>query len=179
MRYLSPLIHLPAVPEHEQLQQEQQPVIEAELIRAQPTDVSQEDAHVLSTSTGVVPAAAAASSKDDWKVVVAMSSMLCMICSVDRAAMSVAMGPMGDIFAWSDTTKGAISASFFLGYTLTNLAGGPALPLIRLSNSIGSSIQSDPATAYDYPNAIGGFYGRYTTPLCSSVCRLSKLPWCK
>lgn len=130
--YISPLIRLIAVPEHEQLQ-EQQPVIEAELIRPQPTDVIQEDAHVVSAATGVAPAAAAASRKDDWKIVVAMSSMLCMICSVDRAAMSVAMGPMGDIFAWSDTTKGAISASFFLGYTLTNLAGGPALQLSTLS----------------------------------------------
>lgn len=94
----------------------QQPVIEEELILPQPTD-----ALIAAVPQGVPEAAA---SQDDWKTVVAMSAMLCMICSVDRAAMSVAMGPMGDLFSWNDSTKGVISASFFLGYTFTNLAGG-------------------------------------------------------
>jgi hypothetical protein len=93
----------------------QQPVIEEELILPQPTD-----ALIAAVPQGVPEAAA---SQDDWKTVVAMSAMLCMICSVDRAAMSVAMGPMGDLFSWNDSTKGVISASFFLGYTFTNLAG--------------------------------------------------------
>ena len=37
--------------------------------------------------------------------------------------MSVALTPMGDEFGWSDSVKGTISSSFFVGYTLTNLIG--------------------------------------------------------
>ena len=46
------------------------------------------------------------------------------ICSIDRAAMSVAVLPMSSQFGWDDGTKGAVSAAFFAGYMVTNLFGG-------------------------------------------------------
>lgn len=59
-----------------------------------------------------------------WQTVVALSALVAVICSVDRAAMSVALGPMGEHFQWTDTVKGQVSSSFFLGYTVTNFVGG-------------------------------------------------------
>jgi len=103
-------------------------VIEPELIQ-QAQVVQPVEPEVLSpvASSIAVPATLPqGNTADDWKTVVALSAAIAMICSVDRAAMSVALGPMGDIFSWTDTTKGAISSSFFLGYTLTNLIGGYA-----------------------------------------------------
>jgi len=38
------------------------------------------------------------------------------ICSIDRAAMSVAILPMSEQFQWDDSIKGVVSASFFAGY---------------------------------------------------------------
>jgi len=34
-----------------------------------------------------------------WEVVVGLSALVALICSVDRAAMSVALGPMGELRA--------------------------------------------------------------------------------
>jgi ACS family sodium-dependent inorganic phosphate cotransporter len=94
-------------------------VIEPELIPEQPPVLVEAE---------VVPAEAEAEQESDanWKAVVGLSALLAMICSVDRAAMSVALGPMGEQFMWSDSVKGTISSSFFVGYTLTNFMGGYA-----------------------------------------------------
>lgn len=46
-----------------------------------------------------------------------------LICSIDRASISVAIVPMAEQYGWSDSAKGAISSSFFAGYTITNLIG--------------------------------------------------------
>ena len=59
----------------------------------------------------------------DYKVVVALCAAVSLICSIDRASISVAIVPMGEEFGWSDSTKGAISSAFFAGYTITNLIG--------------------------------------------------------
>ena len=42
----------------------------------------------------VLPAQEQGEEAGDWKAVVGLSALLAMICSVDRAAMSVALGPM-------------------------------------------------------------------------------------
>ena len=55
---------------------------------------------------------------------IGLTSAVSFICSIDRAAMSVALVPMSATFDWDDQTKGAISAAFFGGYMLTNLCGG-------------------------------------------------------
>lgn len=50
----------------------------------------------------VVPADDEGELAADWKMVVGLSALLAMICSVDRAAMSVALGPMVRLcHAWS------------------------------------------------------------------------------
>lgn len=59
----------------------------------------------------------------DYKVVVALCAAVSLICSIDRASISVAIVPMAEQYGWSDSVKGAISSSFFLGYTITNLIG--------------------------------------------------------
>ncbi len=46
---------------------------------------------------------------NDWYAAVGLSAIAALICSVDRAAISVAILPMSDQFGWDDTTKGAIN----------------------------------------------------------------------
>ena len=59
----------------------------------------------------------------NYKVVVGLCAAVSLICSIDRASISVAIVPMAEQYGWSDSAKGAISSSFFLGYTITNLIG--------------------------------------------------------
>ena len=91
-------------------------VIEAELIPERPALAPEAKEETKQSSDQAA----------NWQAVVGLSALLAMICSVDRAAMSVALGPMGDEFLWSDTVKGTISSSFFIGYTLTNFVGETA-----------------------------------------------------
>ena len=82
----------------------------------------------------------------DYKVVVGLCAAVSLICSIDRASISVAIVPMAEQFGWSDSVKGAISSSFFIGYTITNLIGklctemqvlaGALLPLPVLANKL-------------------------------------------
>lgn len=44
-----------------------------------------------------------------WYYAVGLSAIAALICSVDRAAISVAILPMSDEYGWSDSTKGAIN----------------------------------------------------------------------
>lgn len=55
---------------------------------------------------------------------VLLTSAVTFICSIDRAAMSVAILPMSEAFKWDDGVKGAVSAAFFAGYMITNVCGG-------------------------------------------------------
>jgi hypothetical protein len=60
----------------------------------------------------------------DALVLVLLATAVSFICSIDRAAMSVAILPMSDQFAWDDSVKGSVSSAFFAGYMVTNLCGG-------------------------------------------------------
>lgn len=51
-----------------------------------------------------------------WQQLVALSGLVAVICSVDRASISVAILPMSAEFLWDDSTKGLISSAFFVGY---------------------------------------------------------------
>ena len=42
-----------------------------------------------------LPAETEAATPTSWQLVVGLSALVALICSVDRAAMSVALGPMG------------------------------------------------------------------------------------
>jgi hypothetical protein len=44
-----------------------------------------------------------------WITVVGLSALVALICSVDRAAISVAILPMSEEYGWTDSTKGAIN----------------------------------------------------------------------
>lgn len=55
---------------------------------------------------------------------VGLSTAVAFICSIDRAAMSVAILPMSETFNWDNSVKGSISAAFFVGYMVTNVCGG-------------------------------------------------------
>lgn len=60
----------------------------------------------------------------DALVLVLLATAVSFICSIDRAAMSVAILPMSDAFGWDDSVKGSVSSAFFAGYMVTNLCGG-------------------------------------------------------
>ncbi|KAI8110115.1 hypothetical protein M9435_001794 [Picochlorum sp. BPE23] len=57
-------------------------------------------------------------------ILVGMITAVSFVCSVDRAAMSVAILPMSAEFGWDSSVKGAVSSSFFAGYMITNIFGG-------------------------------------------------------
>jgi ACS family sodium-dependent inorganic phosphate cotransporter len=46
------------------------------------------------------------------------------ICYIDRINISVAIIPMAEQFGWSDTQRGVVLSSFFVGYLITQVAGG-------------------------------------------------------
>jgi hypothetical protein len=64
-----------------------------------------------STSSDAAPGLASSKPQSDtgWYYAVGLSAIAALICSVDRAAISVAILPMSDEYGWSDSTKGAIN----------------------------------------------------------------------
>lgn len=46
------------------------------------------------------------------------------ICYIDRVNISVAIIPMAAQFGWSDTERGIVLSSFFVGYLITQILGG-------------------------------------------------------
>ncbi len=56
------------------------------------------------------------------------------ICYIDRVNISVAIIPMQDAFGWSDTTKGFVLSSFFIGYMVLQAPSG------WLANRVGGKI---------------------------------------
>ena len=56
------------------------------------------------------------------------------ICYIDRVNISVAIIPMQEAFGWSDTTKGLVLSSFFVGYMILQAPSG------WLANRIGGKL---------------------------------------
>jgi ACS family sodium-dependent inorganic phosphate cotransporter len=46
------------------------------------------------------------------------------VCYIDRVNISVAIIPMAEQFGWSGTQRGLVLSSFFIGYLVTQVAGG-------------------------------------------------------
>jgi ACS family sodium-dependent inorganic phosphate cotransporter len=46
------------------------------------------------------------------------------ICYIDRVNISVAIIPMAEQFGWTDTQRGLVLSSFFVGYLITQVLGG-------------------------------------------------------
>ncbi|CAN0287366.1 unnamed protein product [Ectocarpus fasciculatus] len=49
-------------------------------------------------------------------VIMGLCFLVAVVCALDRVAMSVAIVPMGNVYDYSDTTKGLISSVFSWGY---------------------------------------------------------------
>ena len=142
----------------QQLQYRNKQAAEAQIIALPSPEVEVLERAVRGDRSGA--AAEEEATPTRWELVVGLSALVALICSVDRAAMSVALGPMGEHrshvrppgnclpahagggidpapvldcepatccagehFQWSDTVKGQVSSSFFLGYTVTNFVG--------------------------------------------------------
>ena len=56
--------------------------------------------------------------------VVLLAAIAVFICYMDRVIMSVAIIPMAADFDWSPEQQGRVLSSFFVGYLLTQVAGG-------------------------------------------------------
>lgn len=57
-------------------------------------------------------------------ILVGLAVLAAFICYIDRVNISVAIIPMQEAFGWSDTTKGFVLSSFFIGYTLFQVPSG-------------------------------------------------------
>ena len=55
---------------------------------------------------------------------VGLAAVAVFICYMDRVIIAVAIIPMASDFGWSAEEQGRVLASFFVGYLLTQLAGG-------------------------------------------------------
>lgn len=66
--------------------------------------------------------------------VVGMCFLAAFVCYIDRVNISVAALAMQDEFGWSETTKGFVLSSFFIGYLLTQGVAG------WLANRYGSKL---------------------------------------
>jgi len=56
--------------------------------------------------------------------VVLLCFLATFICYIDRVNISVAIIPMAEQFGWSDTQRGLVLSSFFVGYLVTQVLGG-------------------------------------------------------
>lgn len=67
------------------------------------------------------------SGQASWKrrhTVVMLCFLATFICYIDRVNISVAIIPMAEQFGWSDSQRGIVLSSFFIGYIVTQVLGG-------------------------------------------------------
>lgn len=67
-------------------------------------------------------------------ILVALCFAATFICYIDRVNISVAIIPMAEEFGWTDTTKGIVLSSFFIGYMAAMIPSG------WLANRIGGRL---------------------------------------
>ena len=56
--------------------------------------------------------------------IVLLCALATFICYIDRVNISVAIIPMAEEFGWDRETQGRVLSFFFVGYLLTQVAGG-------------------------------------------------------
>jgi ACS family sodium-dependent inorganic phosphate cotransporter len=66
--------------------------------------------------------------------IIGLCFLASVICYLDRVNISVAVIPMQEQFGWSDSLKGLVLSSFFLGYMIMQIPGG------WLANRVGGVI---------------------------------------
>src|SRR5690606_14500164 len=65
---------------------------------------------------------------------IALCFCACLICYIDRVAISVAVLAMQETYGWSETIKGMVLSAFFVGYLLFQVPSG------YLANRLGGRI---------------------------------------
>ena len=80
----------------------------------------------VGSSAGVTPVPATAIRRGwkAWHSVVFLCCAAVFISYIDRTNMSVASIPMKDQFGWTETTKGYVLSSFFVGYLMLQVVSG-------------------------------------------------------
>ena len=68
--------------------------------------------------------------------VIALTVAAVFICYIDRVVISLAIIPMSEEAGWTETQKGIVLGSFYIGYMITQIWGG------LLSDKIGAKIVS-------------------------------------
>ena len=66
--------------------------------------------------------------------VIALTVAAVFICYIDRVVISLAIIPMSEEAGWTETQKGIVLGSFYIGYMITQIWGG------LLSDKIGAKI---------------------------------------
>lgn len=101
-----------------------------------------------------------------WPTLVSLCTLSSVICTIDRAAMSVAIIPMSQEFSWPAQVQGAVSSAFFGGYTLTNFAGGYLTALLPTAALLGCGVV---------------FWSAFTilTPASAATCSMPLLMGCR
>ena len=56
--------------------------------------------------------------------IIVLAALAVFICYMDRVIISIAIIPMASDFNWSPEQQGRVLSSFFVGYLLTQVAGG-------------------------------------------------------
>ena len=56
--------------------------------------------------------------------IIVLAALAVFICYMDRVVISIAIIPMASDFNWSPEQQGRVLSSFFVGYLLTQVAGG-------------------------------------------------------
>ena len=99
-----------------------------------------DDAEMLRVDEGALLAADGDAESGGAVVVLGLICLIAAVCSLDRVVMAVAIIPMGAQYGFSDTLKGAISASFSVGYFGGLLPSGLLSTLLSPSRVVGAGL---------------------------------------
>lgn len=119
-----------------------------------------------SSSNGVPAVAPKQKADTGWYYAVGLSAMAALICSVDRAAISVAILPMSEQYGWSDSTKGAINRCLWSPCVIQreHLTEGASLgagqgvqyDMSRTERALSYHVQSPGWVCHNVPFHLGG-----------------------